>query len=324
MKRKIFLYSLPRSGSTLLQKFLARNNYIDTISEPWIALPLIYLFKKDKVFSEYEHHLFCRAFDDLELQEIHVEEVRRKVIKSALDAYYEAVCDKHASVFIDKTPRYSVVCQDLYCIYPDDLHIVLFRNPLASVSSMVKTFGGGNWCLYRFDIDLFQGLRNLIDLSKGGDDPNLLVISYEDFLNDPELFYRKVCEKLGVDMDDKVDLSKVSLEGSLGDPTGGRKYGNKVTKNVYDDSWPSSFNTLYRRLWARRFVKKIGGGELGYMGYDAEELLRSIKFSSYSIKQEIIDIPHIALGFLHKYTGIYVTYTKLKMALGRAPVFGVR
>ncbi|MBA3701438.1 MAG: sulfotransferase [Rubrobacteraceae bacterium] len=41
----LFLLSLPRSGSTLAQRFLAAHDAIATASEPWILLPYFYTLR---------------------------------------------------------------------------------------------------------------------------------------------------------------------------------------------------------------------------------------------------------------------------------------
>ena len=39
MKSPIFLFSLPRSGSTLLQRVLMSHKDIASVAEPWLMLP---------------------------------------------------------------------------------------------------------------------------------------------------------------------------------------------------------------------------------------------------------------------------------------------
>ena len=51
--KPVFLISLPRSGSTLLQKMLMAHPEIDSCAEPWIMLPLIYSTKRVGIESEY-------------------------------------------------------------------------------------------------------------------------------------------------------------------------------------------------------------------------------------------------------------------------------
>ena len=53
----IFLISQPRSGSTMLQKILGANKDVHTVSEPWIALHLLYMLRERGVTAEYGHAL---------------------------------------------------------------------------------------------------------------------------------------------------------------------------------------------------------------------------------------------------------------------------
>ncbi|MEZ4607679.1 MAG: sulfotransferase [Deinococcales bacterium] len=61
----LFLFSLPRSGSTLLQRILAAHPDIATLSEPWFILPLIYMTRDEGIYSEYDHSHLTRALTDL-------------------------------------------------------------------------------------------------------------------------------------------------------------------------------------------------------------------------------------------------------------------
>ena len=57
MQAPIFVFSLPRSGSTLLQRVLMSHNDISSVAEPWILLPQIYSLKKEGTLSEYSPKL---------------------------------------------------------------------------------------------------------------------------------------------------------------------------------------------------------------------------------------------------------------------------
>src|SRR5687767_5281478 len=60
-RQPLFLFSLPRSGSTLLQRVLAAHPAITTASEPWILLPLIYAYRRGGAYTEYNHVLGSSA-----------------------------------------------------------------------------------------------------------------------------------------------------------------------------------------------------------------------------------------------------------------------
>ena len=52
MSEPLFLFSLPRAGSTLTQRLLAAHPAICSAAEPWILLPLFHALDKAS-FAEY-------------------------------------------------------------------------------------------------------------------------------------------------------------------------------------------------------------------------------------------------------------------------------
>jgi len=283
------------------------------------------MFRNESVISEYEHHLFMRSYDDLEKEGIDKDGLSSALINAVSEVYYQRVSTPSAKVFIDKTPRYSVICNEIIKDFSNDYHILLFRHPLACVSSMINTFGGGNWCLYRFDIDIFLGLPNLIKAAENHQDlKNLSIVRYEDFVANPESYYQFICSELDVDPENKVALHEKPLAGTLGDPVGEKRFGKQVVSPASDDLWNVSFNTFYRRWWAKNLLRIIGKESFALMGYDFSESMNSIGSSNYSIIQEIRDIPFVVLGFIHRHTGIYVTYVKIKRSFSGAHNFGGR
>ena len=47
----IFIFSMPRSGSTLLQKMLMTNSEIASTAEPWLLLPLAAMQENDNIHA---------------------------------------------------------------------------------------------------------------------------------------------------------------------------------------------------------------------------------------------------------------------------------
>ena len=61
MAEPVFLFSLPRSGSTLVQRLIAGHPQVATTSEPWILLPLLYTVRRPGAYTEYGHCVVFRA-----------------------------------------------------------------------------------------------------------------------------------------------------------------------------------------------------------------------------------------------------------------------
>src|SRR5688500_7012591 len=59
-----FVFSLPRTGSTLLQRIIATQPEVATASEPWILLPYLYTLRESGVYAEFGHRMMVRAIED--------------------------------------------------------------------------------------------------------------------------------------------------------------------------------------------------------------------------------------------------------------------
>jgi Sulfotransferase family len=62
--RPIFLFSISRSGSTLVQRIIAAHDGVATASEPWLLLPHAYTLRPQGIDAEYVHPLLVTAIED--------------------------------------------------------------------------------------------------------------------------------------------------------------------------------------------------------------------------------------------------------------------
>ena len=180
----VFLFSLPRSGSTLVQRMLSVHPEIATTAEPWFLLPLLYSVRRPGVYAEYGHRTAVRAIDDFVGsieggREAYLEEVRT----FALNLYSNAASG--APYFVDKTPRYHLIIDDIKELFPDSRFIFLWRQPLAVAASIIDSFGRGRWNLEKYEIDLTDGLESLIGADRAND-PRCHTLRFEDVIRDPE------------------------------------------------------------------------------------------------------------------------------------------
>ena len=60
----VFIISLPRAGSTLLQRMLGSHPQIATASEPWILLPLLSVDRPGSAQTDYGFDLSRKALQD--------------------------------------------------------------------------------------------------------------------------------------------------------------------------------------------------------------------------------------------------------------------
>lgn len=275
MQNPIILFSLPRSGSTLLQRLLSADSEIATVAEPWVLLPLVYALRRNGVYAEYSHDLSSQALADLLGELPGGRQAYLECMGEAMMGLYSRVAKKDARYFLDKTPRYALIADDVISMFPEGKFIFLWRNPLAVISSMIETWGGGKWNIYIFKVDLFDGMQALID-SYDRHRETALSVNYEAFLQAPEKELNRIMDYLGLHYDASLldELPKVRFNGKMGDPKGVNEY-RKVDASPIE-KWKATINNPLRRMWCRRYLAWLGRDRLAILGYDMDKLLQEL------------------------------------------------
>jgi len=290
----VFLFSLPRSGSTLVQRLLATHPDVKTTSEPWLMLPLMYSLRRPGVLAEYGHRTAVRAIEDFcdalrAGREEYLTELRHLVL-----SLYASAADG-APYFLDKTPRYHLVADDIVELFPDACFIFLWRQPLAVAASMIESFGEGRWNLERYAVDLGEGLENLVAASRPNDD-RCLSLRFEEVVADPQTQLARLLEFLQLDPDaaDPEAFASISLPGRMGDRTGVQQYRTVSSEPL--DKWKETMGTAFRKRWSRRYLERIGPHRLDIMGYDYAALLREVDDLGRSPRGVVSDIARSTYG----------------------------
>ncbi|MGH3666008.1 MAG: sulfotransferase family protein, partial [Egibacteraceae bacterium] len=223
--RPLFIFSLPRSGSTLLQRMLGAHSQVATASEPWLLLPLLYSLRTDGVYTKYNHGEAVRAIVDLCAQlpdgrATYLAEIRRFAMR-----VYSELAGPDARYFLDKSPRYHLVADDILGAFPEAKCVFLWRHPLAVAASTLDTWLQGRWQVYYHKIDLFEGLERLVDAYRHHAE-RVACVRYEDLVTAPERTLRSLLDhlELGWEPATVADQSSVELQGRLGDQTGRTAY----------------------------------------------------------------------------------------------------
>ena len=312
MKKKIkpiFIISLPRAGSTLLQRILGYHDNIYTTSETWMLLPFLYILKKKGVYSEYWHRSTSVAFKDFigempQGKKDYFESLREFV----LDLYSKAAADEE--FFLEKTPRYHLILTDLIKVFPDAKIIILVRHPIAILNSIIETWGEGAWNLFKYKIDLYVGLMNILSVYKENKS-RFFLLNYENLIHDNKETIRNLEEYLGVRFPEEsiANFSQVELKGKMGDPTGVKKYTNISDKSI--SSWMKPTNII-RKIYFARYVKWIGKENLSVIGYDHDQILDEIKQLPFSVKYVFRDVLYIFFGWGYCLFDFFSLYDKLK------------
>lgn len=286
--RPLLLLSLPRSGSTLLQRLLATHPRIETASEPWLLLPLMYALRENGLRAEYDAAVGRVALEDLCAR---LPGGKSEYLAEAGEfalRLYSRLCTADTDYFLDKTPRYHLVARDLLQVFPQGRFVFLWRNPLAIAASVFKTWNKDRLSPSMFELDLYSGLANLVDAYDPNDE-RMLAVRYEDLVHDPEEQCARLFRFLELEYAGGASAAfgQVELAGSLGDPT---PTGSRSTvANDTTDAWVDSVANPIRRGWYRKYLRWIGRERLNSMGYDFDILEGQVSDSPRRMKSMLSD-----------------------------------
>lgn len=291
----LFIFSLPRSGSTLTQRILCSHDDIESVSEPWILLPHLYTLKRHGVYSEYGHGDARSGIRQFCLELPNGENDYLAEIRSFVMQLYTRAAKNESKYFLDKTPRYSLVVEDIIKLFPEGKFVFLWRNPLAVIASIVKTWTDSKFNLLYNRIDLFDGLTNLISAYEKYAD-KACVIHYETLLLNPESELRRLMNYLEMPFDPSLlhEFSVIKFPGKLGDKTGIHQY--KLVSEEPLSKWKQTLNNPIRKAWCRHYLKWIGSERLGIMGYNLKDLLTELEESPCSLRMIGPDLIRIIYG----------------------------
>lgn len=275
--RPVFVLSAPRSGSTLVQRILAAHEGVATAAEPWLLLPLLAAPRTDLPDVASWHRnaaIGIREFaaDYLPGGMADYDEAMR----AAALRLYRRVAGPDATHFVDKTPGYAIIADDLARVFPDAALIFLWRNPLGILASIIETFDAGAFRPYHQAIPLFDGpLRMLASQERLGD--RVTAIRFEDVVGRDPATLRRLSDATGLDYrPETVDgFSSVRVPGALGDPTGVHRY--QALSSEPTTKWRQTLANPVRRAWADRYLRWLGHERLARMGYALDDLLGELR-----------------------------------------------
>lgn len=271
--RIIFLISQPRAGSTLMQKIIGKHPDIFTMSEPWILLYPFSIFRHEDYHADYDSH-FCQIgiTDFFTLVEGGKEKYFELLANLHKELYFQISGMHGKKFFLDKTPRYYNIIPELDKSFPDANFILLFRNPLAVLCSIISTWVHDRWLgLYKYRNDLVVAPNLLVQgIDRLGE--RAIVIQYESMLLNPNQMLRQISEGVNVEFEPNIlDYSQDnSMEWSMGDKKKVYKYDKPDISNK--DNWLIQLSDPQVWRLANDYLEFLGEETLRRMGYEYSEL----------------------------------------------------
>lgn len=277
MKSPIFLFSLPRSGSTLLQRVLMGHGQIASVAEPWLLLPFLSITTNSSVaVTEYGYDASKVAFGDFIANLPNKEDDYYQALASFASDLYQKQCVNNEQYFLDKTPRYYYIIPEIAKIFPNAKFIFLFRNPVQIMSSVIQTYVEDSLHeLYVNRADLYYGpkiLSNGYQLLKD----KSYALHYEDFVQNPKQYTQEICNYLGLEFtnDMLTNFNDQNTRGRLGDSTGIYEYSSISKQSL--DKWQQTFATKFKKQYLTKYINKIDDNVLTALGYDKAQIIKQI------------------------------------------------
>ncbi len=264
----IFLISQPRAGSTLLQRLLGGHPRIHTTTEPWIMLHPLYALRREGVQSEFDSHQARIALEDFLRNLEGGEEVYFQAIRKMAEHLYRAALEKTgAAYFLDKTPRYYSVIPELSRVFPAARFVILLRNPLAVLHSILETWVKSN--LDRLSLHK-QDLMNAPEMIADGLDllgERAAIVRYEELAADSESTLRQLCGKLSCSfIPEMMKYQNHPLPaGRMGDPVRVHLHDQPVPD--YIESWKNGLVEGGNGRLAQAYQASLGAPLFSRLGY---------------------------------------------------------
>jgi hypothetical protein len=318
----LFLFSLPRSGSTLLQRLLAAHPKISTVSEPWLLLPFSYTLKSTGVFSEYDHGTCYKALSDFVQQLPNKEYDYNRALNDFVHTIYKKAGSPEASYFLDKTPRYYLIIPELAKIFPSSKFIFLFRNPLQIMASHIETWTRGKLRLERYFTDLYQGPKLLAEGYENLKEKSIKV-HFDDLIENTDKTLKNILDYLDLEYEPALieNFSKVKLKGQVGDQEGYFEYDQIETRTL--DKWEAVFATRYRKKFAKKYISKFSHKNLKTFGYNHEMLYNLIDDLKIQKKVCFSDRLDLMISYIFRICEVPLFMRKIKLYLSNKKPWNV-
>jgi hypothetical protein len=169
-----------------------------------------------------------------------------------------------------------LVAEEVFQLFPQGKFIFLWRHPLAVAASIIETWADGKWNLFRYNIDIFGGVNNLINAYSKNKD-KAFSIKYEDLLSNRDEELHRLLDYLELPFDSQwaSESNMVNLQGRWGNPPKAKRYTSVSAEPL--QKWKQVLANPLRKAWCRRYLHWIGQERLSIMGYSLNEMLEELE-----------------------------------------------
>lgn len=287
--RPIFLLSPPRAGSTLVQRVLGAHSEIATVSEPWLLLPLLAPLHPGLPASGVRDPLVARALEDFCGELPQGRDDYRAAVRDLTLRLYARAAGRTSGFFLDKTPVYHLVVDEIARTFPEARLVFLWRHPLSIVASAAELWDGGRWEVNRYVLALFQSIADLAPAYSRHRE-RALAVRYEDLVGGGTSAWQRLMSGLGLELEpgQLERFGEVELNGRMGDPLAAEPGSVLSAESI--DRWREVVANPVRKAWCARYLRWIGAERLAAMGYDLGRLLGELDAVKGSLSGSAADL----------------------------------
>jgi len=273
----------------MTQKILGSHSMIHTQAEPWVLLHPLHSLRNENIAATYNQKVNVRGTKGFIESLPGGEDEYWAQLGGAYSRMYGSILQgKRKTIFLDKTPRYYLIANEIPKMFPDSSIICLVRNPFAVLNSIVTTWTRAKlFTLSRYRQDLLEApfiLRDILERPGG----NIISLRYEHLVQEPDILLPRICERLGIPYEaSMVDYNRDTVF-SLGDQKTVDVLG--APDVTLQDSWISGLDDPQVWRLQREYFDVLGRQVITQLGYDAdsiEGIINSLKPSFSSLRSTI-------------------------------------
>jgi hypothetical protein len=273
----IFVACQPRSGSSLLQLILAGNSEVMTTEEPWIALHPIFALKENGIHTVYNSGIARRALTSFLNQTGNDDGFYKDQLSTFLSTLYDRALEGSGKKrFLDKSPRYYLILEELAELFPEACFILLFRNPGAVFNSVMRTWVKNNMSLLGNHLQDLMTAPDLLTSFLEKHPQRAIRVHYENLVADPRREVERISTLLGLTFSENMIDFAVQKQPAweLGDQN--ILYYDAIEQNR-TEKWIDELNSdETRRTLAASYIVELGRKRVARLGYSYDDILSAL------------------------------------------------
>ena len=228
-------------------------------------------FKGSELEANYGHGLAAQGTKDFfsGLDDDNPEAIYFSGIADAYLKFYQRYLAEFGKThFLDKTPRYFLVFDELRVAFPKAKFVILKRNPLAVLSSVLETWVEDDYYkLSSYRVDLDDGAEFFARDFSSLD--NCYELKFEALTQEPDAAMNGLCRFLDLDFEEStVNYGQANQDKwSFGDQ--GVVYEKSEPDLSHAERWVDGLRSGVKRQFLSEYLERLGADRFLSIGYDS-------------------------------------------------------